>query len=171
MSDRRALHLDVAACLLLAAGMVVALCVFSCDPADPPAADVFPPRETPANLLGLPGAWVARELFQALGVAVYALLASWFLMVVLLFLRQQLLTWSLRLAGSLLLVPCAAVLADWLGPERLGGPVVGSGGSLGAWVSDELAASFGPISQGLFLTACIAVGLLLTADVVLFRVG
>ena len=61
----------------------------------------------PANLLGPAGAWLAAGLYDALGLAVHFLLASWFVLVVLLFLRRSLLTWTLRLAGWLLLLPCA----------------------------------------------------------------
>src|ERR1700704_374664 len=135
MPDRRRLHLDLAATALLLAGLLVALSVFSHDPADPPSATVHPAHEVPTNLLGSPGAWLAHSLHETLGVAVYVFLASWFVLVVFMYLRRSLLTWSLRLAGWLILLPCAAVLADALGPSFAGNSLSGSGGSLGAWLA------------------------------------
>ena len=70
---------------------MVALAVFSYDPADPPGTAVFPPNKRPTNLLGAPGACAAHELVGALGLAVHVLLASWFVLVLLLFLRRGLL--------------------------------------------------------------------------------
>ena len=69
MPERRRSHLDLAAVGLLLAGMMVALCLFSYDPADPPSVTLHPPRIKPHNLLGLPGAWVAHGLFESLGAA------------------------------------------------------------------------------------------------------
>src|SRR5437588_4299987 len=137
-------RLDLAALVLLLAGLLVALSVFSYDPADPPAPAVYPARLRPANLLGPAGARLADALVGALGLAVYVLLASWFVLVVLLALRRGLLRWSLRLVGWLLLVPVAATLADRLafasGRDFFGGgPPAGPGGSIGAWLSLWLA--------------------------------
>src|SRR5262249_55065004 len=129
------IRIDLVAFTLLAAGLLVAVSLFSADA----VADA-----TTANLLGPAGAWVARELTDALGAAVYVLLGAWFVLVVLLFLRNSWLIWSIRLVGWTLLVPCAAVGADWIGPETLGGPLAGSGGTLGAWLSHWFAEELGP---------------------------
>jgi hypothetical protein len=123
MADRRSFRLDLVACGLLLCGLVVALCIFSHSPADAPRTGVYPPSDQPANLVGPPGAWLAEGLHQSLGIAVYVLLASWFVLVVLLLVRRSLLTWSLRLSGWLLLLPCATVAADYLGPDFLDGPL------------------------------------------------
>src|SRR5437588_5936864 len=123
MSERRRSHLDLAAVGLLVAAMLVALAVFSYDPTDPPSGTLHPPRAKPNNLLEIPGAWLAHGLFESLGLAVYGLLATWFVLVTLLFLRRRVVRWSLRLVGWLLLVPLAAVFADLLGAEVMGGPL------------------------------------------------
>src|SRR6516225_4954844 len=62
-------HLDVAAGTLLLAGLLVALCVFSYDPADAPGTSVAPVNDRPANLLGSPGVHVAHALVGSLGLA------------------------------------------------------------------------------------------------------
>src|SRR5205823_5623865 len=124
--EERHPRLDFAAGLLLLLGLLAALAVFSHDPADD-ASTVYPANATPENLLGPPGAWLAGMLFDCLGIAVYVLLASWFVLVVLLLLRRGLLTWSLRLFGWLLLIPCSAVFAEYWGEIWSGAPVPGPG--------------------------------------------
>jgi S-DNA-T family DNA segregation ATPase FtsK/SpoIIIE len=166
-------RLDLTATVLLLAGLLAALAVFSYDPADPPSTAIYPPNERPANLLGTAGAGVAYELVGALGLAVHVLLASWFVLVLLLYLRRGLLRWSLRLAGWLLLIPAAAALADRLAfgadPECLGWTsLAGPGGSIGAWLSLGLA-GFPPPVPMLLLGATLLFALVLAADVVLLR--
>src|SRR5688572_10789379 len=92
---------DGVAWILLLSGLLVALCVLSHEPG----------LRAP-NLLGWPGAWLAHELFETLGVGVHVLLASWFVLVLLLLLRKRWQLWSRRLAGWWLLIPCAALAAD-----------------------------------------------------------
>ena len=141
MSDRRSWRLDAAAGVLLLLGLLLALAVVRHDPADLDEG-VYPLHPTPHNLLGLPGAWVARALVGGLGAAVYFFLATWFVLVLLLFLRRGWLAWGLRLLGWLLLTPCAAVLADRFGGDWPGSPPAGPGGAVGAWLSIWLAAHF-----------------------------
>ena len=59
------------------------------------------------------------------------LLASWFVLVLMLLVGKSWLRWTGRLLGWLILLPCAAIAADWLGPDWLGGPLPGSGGAIG----------------------------------------
>jgi S-DNA-T family DNA segregation ATPase FtsK/SpoIIIE len=155
------IRIDLAAFTLLAAGLLAAVSLFSADAVS---------DATTANLLGPAGAWVARELTDTLGAAVYVLLGAWFVLVVLLFLRNSWLIWSIRLAGWTLLVPCAAVAADWIGPEALGGPLTGSGGTLGAWLSQWLAEELGTWSRILVPAFALAVGLVLALDRVLLAI-
>jgi S-DNA-T family DNA segregation ATPase FtsK/SpoIIIE len=167
MSDRRAMHLDWVAAGLLVCGLVVALSILSYDPADPPGSAIYPANAEPANLLGPLGAWLAHELIETLGVAAYVLLAAWFVLVVMLFLRRSLFLWSLRLAGWLLLLPCSAYVADCLGPSYLGGPPTGSGGTLGAWLATMLEQHFQRAGQVLIVASSWLLGLVLTADFLL----
>jgi hypothetical protein len=105
-------RLDLSAAILFIAGLLAAVCVFSHDPADPPAANVYPANPRPANLLGEPGAGLSHGLLSALGYASPVLLAAWFVLVLMLFLRRNVLRWSIRLTGWILLVPLTAILAD-----------------------------------------------------------
>src|SRR5438105_1866899 len=108
MDRRRSFRLDVIATVLLAAGLAVMLCLLSQESRDPGGVHAYPHAEPSGNLFGPPGAQLARGLTDALGLAVYVLLASWFVLVILLFLRRSWLTWSIRLLGWLILLPCAA---------------------------------------------------------------
>jgi S-DNA-T family DNA segregation ATPase FtsK/SpoIIIE len=161
MLDRRPFRLDLAACVLLVTGLFVALCILGYDPAS-----IRPPGAA-AHLLGPLGEAVGKSLTEALGVAVYFLLANWFVVVVMLFLRRAWFAWSMRLAGWLLLLPCAAVLAELVGPELLGGPVSGPGGSLGAWLVRWLAVELHPLGRALVLGSATLLGLVLALDFVL----
>jgi S-DNA-T family DNA segregation ATPase FtsK/SpoIIIE len=168
MDRRRGFRLDLIATVLLLAGLLVTLCVLSQEPGDH-GVHAYPPANLPGNLFGPFGAELAQGLFDALGVAVYVLLASWFVLVILLFLRRSWLTWSLRLLGWLILLPCAALLADLLGPDLLGGPYWGSGGAVGAWLNQYLEQRFQPLGRSLIVGAAAFVGLMLTADFFMTR--
>jgi S-DNA-T family DNA segregation ATPase FtsK/SpoIIIE len=161
MLVRRPLRLDLTACVLLAAGLLVALCLFGYD-----AGSVRSPRVS-THLLGPLGDAVGKSLTNALGHAAYLFLATWFVVVVMLFMRRRWLTWSLRLAGWIILLPCAAVIADMIGPDLLGGPITGPGGSLGTWMSRRLAAELHPVGRWLALGSATLLGLVLALDVVL----
>jgi S-DNA-T family DNA segregation ATPase FtsK/SpoIIIE len=150
-------RIDLAAFTLLAAGLLVALSLFS---ADAPA----------GNFLGPGGAWIAQELIDALGAAVNVLLAAWFVLVVLLFLRNSWWIWSARLLGWLVLIPCASVLADQIGPTALGGPLTGSGGALGAWLAHWLAEELAPLPRTLVLSGALAFGVVLALDRVVLAI-
>jgi S-DNA-T family DNA segregation ATPase FtsK/SpoIIIE len=104
-------------------------------------------------------------LYQALGLAVYVLLAGWFVLALLLLAGRHPAICLLRLAGWLILVPTGAVLADRLEPG-LPGSICGAGGSLGAWLNLRLAHDFSARDQILILAGALLVGTVLTMSVV-----
>jgi S-DNA-T family DNA segregation ATPase FtsK/SpoIIIE len=161
MADRRGGRLDFLGWGLLLTGLLVAVSVFSHH-----AVIAYPPRPDSSNLLGPPGAWLAQQLHETLGSAVHVLLASWFALVLVL-LGSNRLTLMVRLAGWVLLLPCAAVLADFVGADALGGPLSGSGGSLGAFLADWLPEQFGFLGALLVFGGCLSLGLVLALDFVL----
>jgi S-DNA-T family DNA segregation ATPase FtsK/SpoIIIE len=85
----------------------------------------------------------------------------------LLFVRQGVAKWARRLVGWLLLIPCAAVVADAVGPELLGGPLTGSGGALGAWLSAWLEDAFEPWAAVGLVAVATLLALVLAADFLL----
>lgn len=135
MHQERAWRLDVAAFLLLAAGLAVTLALVSHDPT------VAHPAPRSANLLGPHGDKLASELVGTLGVAAYVWLVAWFVLVLLLMLRRRWGRWSLRLFGWLILVPLVALVAHRHGDAIDRVPVVGAGGVVGAaldgWLNDN----------------------------------
>jgi S-DNA-T family DNA segregation ATPase FtsK/SpoIIIE len=163
--QRRNRQLDLSAGVLLALGLLAALAVFGNDPAATRAA--FPPSAAPRPLLGPAGAWICAALIGSVGLAVYVLLAGWFIFVLVLVLRRAWLTWSLRLLGWFLLVPCTAVLAERCAVGWPGAPLEGAGGSLGAWLSLKLEAALHPAGQILLLASATLLGICLALDVIL----
>src|SRR5882724_7350880 len=59
-------------------GFGLALALLSYDPADPPEPVLLPAHTLPANLLGIPGAWLAQTLITTLGQMSYLVLVAWF---------------------------------------------------------------------------------------------
>jgi S-DNA-T family DNA segregation ATPase FtsK/SpoIIIE len=163
-------RLDIAAGTFLLLGFLAALSVFSYDPADPPSARIYPPHDKPRNLLGAPGAWLAQMLHETLGIAVYGLLAGWFVLVILLLLRRSPVQWSLRLVGWVSMVPCVAVVASYVGALYAHAPLAGNGGSLGAWLGQWLEESFHPPWRTLILAGWSLLSLFLTVDFMILSV-
>ncbi len=167
MSDLRCSRWDFAAAVLLLGELVVAVAVFSHDPS---RANVSPAPAS-SNLLGPAGTGLATLLTDTLGQAVHVLLAAWFVAVVTLLLRRNLFTWSLRLIGWLLLVPVATVTAEYLGPDVCGGPRIGSGGSVGAWLAWQLDQKFDPVGRFALYGGGLVLGVSLALDFVLAALG
>src|SRR5262245_39417964 len=157
MVQRRGARRDWVAWAFLLVGLVLTACVLGQE---------LPAGRESDNLLGPPGAWLAGELFDALGVAVYVLLAGWLILVLMRLASQRFRLWLVRLSGWLILLPCAALAADWLGPDVLPGPMTGSGGALGAFLSAWLDDNVERYLQVLLYAGCVLLGVTLAADVI-----
>jgi S-DNA-T family DNA segregation ATPase FtsK/SpoIIIE len=168
MSDRRFRPVHAAAGVLLLLGMLLAVAVLSHDPADQPG-PVWPTNPTPHNLLGSAGAWASRGLLDALGAAVYILLAGWFVLTLLPLVRRSWVRWSVRLAGWVLLTATAAALAAGWPGHWPGGPASGPGGALGAWLAVRLAERLAPAAQAAVYGVGVLLGLALAAGPFLRR--
>ena len=79
--------------------------------------------------------------------------------------------WVGRLVGWTMLLAVAAVWADWIGSERLGGPLVGAGGSVGAALANLLGDHFTRAGGIIVFVGVLAAGLLVAADGVVMGVG
>jgi S-DNA-T family DNA segregation ATPase FtsK/SpoIIIE len=168
MAERR-WRLDLAAWGFLVLGLVLALSVLSHDAGDGPWATVYPENPASHNLLGPPGALLGGALLNLLGLAAYVFLAGWFVLVVILFLRRRVVRWSLRLLGWVVLVPCAAVGADFLNPYFSVGPISGNGGTLGGWLAGLLQQNLSPAGRAAVYLTALALALFLAADGVVLR--
>ncbi len=164
MIDSQRLKNDLLALGCLALSVFLALSLGSYDPADPPASLVFPAHTTIANLAGQPGAITANGMFAVLGEA------SWFLILLLvvadfrLFRRVPTPDPGVRLFGGALLVGACALALQLLIPTWGHGPVIGSGGWMGAWSGAVVERHFS-ITGGLIVVGTLGVaGLLLVVD-------
>jgi S-DNA-T family DNA segregation ATPase FtsK/SpoIIIE len=169
MLDRSRLKTDLLALALLALTVFVSLSLFSYDPADPPAATVYPPRTETFNTCGRPGAWTAHLLRLAFGSGTWFVLVGMLVVDVRLFSRKTEHDPLVRGFGwGLLLVTfciaCRAVL-----PRASSGPMVGSGGLIGAWGWGLLEHHFTRGGTLLLLLTGVVVGMVLTTDFMLFR--
>src|SRR5207237_30243 len=121
------------------------------------------------NLLGPAGDWLAGELCQTFGSAVYVLLAAWFVLVLFLLMRKSWPIWACRLAGWVLLVPCAALAADHIGREWLPGSALASGGSVGAALRALLDEHIVTAGQIAVYSGVSFIALVLALDIVMLR--
>src|SRR5262249_22559892 len=157
MAERRGARRDWTAWGFLLVGLVLTGCVLGQE---------LPAGPTSENLLGPPGAWLAGELFDALGIAVYVLLAGWLILVLMRLASQRCRLWLVRLSGWLILLPCAALAAALLRPGVPPGPLTGSGGALGAFLSAWLDDNFEHYVLILLYSGCVLLGVTLAADVI-----
>src|SRR5260221_11109934 len=109
-------RLDVVAFVLFVAGLLIAACVLSHIPGDDGTQHPF----------GSPGAWLADAVIDALGFAVYVLLAGWAILALTLFLKPSLNRWLTRVVGWLLIVPSSAVAFDPFSDAVAGPAIAGS---------------------------------------------
>ena len=145
MFENRNLASDLFALALLVAVAFLGIALFTYDPADPlgepvsplnriyaPDLVVYPQNETVANGCGHWGAYAADLLFTALGVCAYYLLVSMAVLDYHLLRRREIDTPIVRAVGWMAsLVGLAAIVAI-VAPGLSPGPVISSGGYLGA---------------------------------------
>lgn len=169
MWDLRRLRTDLLALLLLVMAVFSGLSLFSYDPADPPAQVVFPARSEVLNWCGPAGAYVAHYLRHWFGLGTYVLLAGVLTFDVRLFSRKIITDPLLRIFGGLLAVSAACAALHGVMPGLGGGPIVGSGGYIGAWGWSLLEEhfQFGGICS--VLVAAFLAGTLISTDLWLFK--
>lgn len=164
MIDFQRLKNDLLALGCLALSVFLVLSLGSYDPADPPASLVFPAHTTVANLAGQPGAVTANSLFTLLGEAAWSVVLLLVIADVRLFRRVSTPDPGARLLGGALLVASVALLFQLLLPRWGHGPVIGSGGWVGAWVGAVVEKYFA-LTGGLIVAGTLALaGSLLVAD-------
>ncbi len=164
MIDYQRLRNDLLALGCLALAVFLALSLGSYDPADPPASLVFPAHRTIANLAGQPGAVTANGLFTILGEA------AWFLVVLLvladlrLFRRVPTPDPGARVIGGMFLIAACTLTLQLLIPNWGHGPVIGSGGWLGAWSGAVVERHFSMTGSWIVVGTLSLTGLLLAVD-------
>ena len=169
MINIRRIRDDVLALALLAAAGFVALSLISYSPADPPAKLIWPETNTIRNVCGEWGAQVAFHLTQYCG------LGAWFVLLCMLtsdarlFSKEGVSGWISRLVGIALASVAVCVLLQLYVPNWPLGPLVGSGGKIGAWGQILLTGQFNFIGVSILLGSTFLAGMLLTGDLSILR--
>ncbi len=170
MLEHRNVQLDLFALGLLALSIFLAAALFSYDPADPPSKLVFPERAETLNVCGHSGVLVSRMLFCAFGLGAYYLLFSLVALDAVLLTRRTVDQPVLRAGGWLLSLVGVSTLAAMALPQLSPGPVIGSGGYLGAAGRGLMEMNFASVGAYILTLSMILGGLLLCTDYVLIHV-
>ncbi len=169
MVNIRRIRDDVLALTLLAAAGFVALSLISYSPADSPAKLIWPETKNIRNVCGEWGAQVAFHLNQYCG------LGAWFVLLCMLtsdarlFSKEGVSGWISRLVGIALALVAVCVLLQLYVPNWPLGPLVGSGGKIGAWGQILLTGQFNVIGISILLGSTFLAGMLLTGDLSILR--
>lgn len=117
--------------------------------------------------LGSVGHQLAEQLVDTLGLSAYLLVAGWCILAVTLLAHGNVPRWVTRLVGWMLLVPCAAVLADGLRTVIDGPTTTGPGGLVGAGLAFALTHHLAVVPRILVFTAVASLAVYLAMDDVL----
>ncbi len=169
MLEDRNLKLDLFALGLLAATVFLGAALLSYSPDDPPSRLSFPAATETTNVCGHIGATTSTYVFKGLGLGAFYLLFSLAVLDSLLLARRDVSQPVLRLAGWLIslvgITVLVAMACPWLSP----GPVIGSGGYLGATGRALMEMHFASVGAYILTLSLIFGGLLLCTDYLLLR--
>ena len=171
MLEERSVKLDIFALAVAAGTVFLALTLLTYSPADPPSTLVYPRAEVPANACGKFGAWTAHNLFESLGIGAYYIALSLGTLAALLLQGKKIEQPWVRAVGWLMSFVGLTTLVQMLAPGLTPGPVIGSGGYLGAIGRAWLESHFATTGSIILLLGVTAAGLLLCTDYVLIRIS
>lgn len=181
--ENRSLKLDLVALSLLVLALFFGLSLATYDPADPVVelvaplnrivhADVlvYPQNTRVKNACGKWGALCASTALTGLGVGAYYLVVSLTILDTLFLARREIDAPLVRLLGWCISLVGITAIATLLVPALSPGPVIGSGGYLGAFGAGLLQWHFALIGGVILATSLVAGGLLLCTDYALIQV-
>jgi S-DNA-T family DNA segregation ATPase FtsK/SpoIIIE len=171
MPPERNVRLDLFALVLVALTVFLTLTLATYHPADPPAHLVYPAPAVPANACGKIGAWIAHVLFTSFGVGAYYLALSVGVLAGVVLQGRQVEQGWVRGAGWGLSLLGITTLAQMLLPSASPGPVIGSGGYVGALGRAFLESHFAATGSLILIVSMTGVGLLLCTDYVLLQIS
>ena len=171
MLQQRSVKLDLFAIALAAATVFLALTLLTYSPADPPSQHVYPQATVPHNACGKLGAWTAFLLLEGLGVGAYYIAISLGILAGVLLQGKHVEQPWVRAAGWSLSLVGFATLLQLLAPGASPGPIIGSGGYVGAMGRAFLEAHFALTGSMILLLGLICGGLLLCTDYVLLHIS
>jgi S-DNA-T family DNA segregation ATPase FtsK/SpoIIIE len=184
MFEERSLRLDLFALAVFALVVFLALSFVTYDPADPvgellyplslwyqPDVLVYPQATEIGNACGRLGAIAADMAFTLIGVGAFYLAFSLAVLDVLLLMRRPINTAGLRAFGWLMSLVGVTALLGTVTPGWSPGPVIGSGGYLGALAGAALFDYFSYYGGIILCVTLIVGGLLLCTDYALVRLS
>jgi S-DNA-T family DNA segregation ATPase FtsK/SpoIIIE len=171
MLEQRSLKTDVLALIVVAITIFLGAALFTYDPADPPSKLVYPERSTVLNACGRSGATASTLLFSTTGAGAYYLLASLAVLAAVLLTRRIITDPVTRLGGWLISLAGLTSVVAMAAPQLSPGPVIGSGGYLGAAGCCLLEMHFASVGAYILAVSLILGGLLLCTDYVMFRLA
>ncbi|MCI0331853.1 MAG: DNA translocase FtsK 4TM domain-containing protein [Planctomycetes bacterium] len=169
MFENRSLKLDVCALALVSIVVFLGVALWTYHPTDAPSTLVWPPSQSAENACGRAGAITAYYLFESLGIGAYYLAGSLAVLTVLLLVRREIDQPVLRTIGWAVSVIGLTTLAALAVPNWTPGPVVGSGGYIGAMGRGFLESHFAQTGAFIFAISVLLAGLLLSTDYFMFR--
>lgn len=182
MLENRDLKQDLIAIGLFGAVLFCGLALLTYHPADPVVAPlplldwlhspdpvVSPLRDSLGNACGRWGAWLADAAFNGFGYGAYLALVVLAAADIALLRRQPFDSPWLRTSGFLLTLLGLTTILSLLIPEWSPGPVIGSGGYLGALGSGVLRMHFATLGAVVLASSVSICGLLLLSDYELIR--
>lgn len=183
MPKKRDLPRDIAAIVLLAGVVFFGVSLATYDPADPviglsapltslysPDVLSYPQNEAIQNACGRSGSFVAQFAYRTWGLAAWYVIGSLAVVAVLMLRREPLDTPMTRMLGWVASLIGLTTLTAILPVGWLPGPLVGSGGWLGAASHSLMSEHFAVFGSLILAIGMFVGGLLLASDYALFRV-
>lgn len=169
MSASRSIKLDVVAIMTAALGVFLSISLLTYDRTDPPSDLIWPPAQQVQNSCGMAGAYVAHNMLQMMGLGAYYAVGSLIVVTVFMFLQRPIDQPVLRTLGWALSLLAISTMAAMIAPQWSPGPVVGSGGYLGAMGRAWLESNFAATGSFILVTTLLLAGLLLSTDYFMFH--
>jgi len=169
VNEKRSIKIAVQ-CILIALLLVLLCSCVSFRIGDWPSKFVYPHNETPANLCGHWGAFLAYYLLYYIGPGIFVMLISTVAFLIMSLSRKSLGQPVLRTIGLFLVTIAASASYYCLWPQAIFSFPIGSGGILGVGATVFLRSHFGLLGTFILLSATWIVGIILLADVVMMQV-
>ncbi|MEZ6048174.1 MAG: DNA translocase FtsK 4TM domain-containing protein [Planctomycetaceae bacterium] len=169
MFNLKRLGTDFLALGLLAVICFLGLSLVTYSPQDPPSTIVYPPPDTLVNWGGPIGAHLSHSLLTGLGYGAFYILIILVATDFRLFSREEHGDSLGRLLGRILILGALCVGFALYLPNQTPGPVIGSGGYLGAWGKSLAEKEFQHYGVLVILATCLIAGEMLANDLSFLR--
>ena len=184
MSDERRIGNDIIAVILLTFIVFLVASLATYDPADPvinssrllnsiyePDVLVYPQNDSIQNVCGTIGAWMSDMLIHVLGIGSYYLILGMVALEILLFRRRGVRAPWFKTIGWMVSLIGLTAIGYLLLPNWIAGPVIGSGGYLGALAGGLLKLNVGMGGSVLVAISLTLIGFMMWTEYLVFRAG